>query len=175
MRFDESQRPMSTGSYRIDAMAAKRSKSSGGLPAHVIGVVGWREYVGLPELGIPVIKAKLDTGARTSALHVEDIVEDGGDHVSFSVPYFYHGRHLVACVAPLVGRRHIRATSGPSKERPIVKTVLAIGRRHWHIEVSLADRSTMGFDLILGRTALRRHGLIVDPSRSFLADEPAYE
>lgn len=155
-------------------MAAKRSKSSSSLPGRATGLVGWREYVGLPELGITVIKAKIDTGARTSALHVEDarIVTDSADRVVFSVPYYYHGRHLVACVAQLVGRREIRSTTGPSEERLIIKTVLAIGRRHWHIEASLADRSNMGFDLILGRTALRRHGLIVDPSRSFLAGEP---
>jgi hypothetical protein len=157
------------------AMVLKRRKSSDPSVKPATGVVGWREYVGLPELGIPVIKAKIDTGARTSALHVEDFRIAGDDNVAFSVPYYYHGRHLVECVATLLGSREIRSTSGSSEERLIIKTAVAIGQRHWHIEVSLADRSNMGFDLILGRTALRRHGLIVDPSRSFLAGEPAYK
>lgn len=158
-----------------DEMVLKERNTAKSLARPAIGVVGWREYVGLPELGIPVIKAKIDTGARTSALHVEDIRVGDGDSIAFSVPYYYHGRHLVECVAPLVDSREIRSTSGSSEERLIIKTVVAIGQRHWHIEASLADRSNMGFDLILGRTALRRHGLMVDPSRSFLAGEPAYK
>ena len=158
---------MASNRRKISIRPAKRPSSP----------IGWREYVGLPELGIPIIRAKLDTGARTSALHVENIRVVGrtGRRVAFSVPYDHDGRHLVECVARLVGKREIKNSGGLPDERFIIRTVLAIGRRHWHIEASLADRSNMEFDLILGRTALRRHGFVVDPSRSFLAGEPVHQ
>jgi hypothetical protein len=136
--------------------------------------IGWREYVGLPELGIPMIKAKIDTGARTSALQAEKIhlIEGDVPRVAFTVRYTNHGARLVHCVAPLVERREIRNTSGSVEERFVIKTLVRIGYRRWHIEVSLAHREKMGFDLILGRTALRGHRFTVNPARSFLAREP---
>ena len=139
-------------------------------------LVGWREHVGLPELGIPIIRAKIDTGARTSALHAESIraVEGSEPHVVFAVPYTHDGKHLVECVAPLVGKRAIKNTSGLPEERFIINTVLVVGNRRWHIEISLANRMNMGFDLILGRTALRGHRFSVTPARSYLAGEPVY-
>ena len=141
---------------------------------HALRQIGWRECVGLPDLGIPAIKAKIDTGARTSALCAEDIriIEGKQPQVAFTVPYAFCGQKHVACVAPLLGKRKIKNTSGFQEERFVIKTLLVIDGRRWHIEVSLADRANMNFDFILGRTALRGHGFAVNPSRSFLAGDP---
>jgi hypothetical protein len=137
--------------------------------------IGWRERVGFPDLGIPVLRAKIDTGARTSALHAVDIAEftqDGEDWVRFGAPLTDHGP-ITRCSAKLVDLRAIKNTSGKPQDRYVVSTTLLLGHRHWKIEVSLADRDNMGFPLILGRTAMRRHRLLVDPGRSYLAGDPA--
>ncbi|MFP4155538.1 MAG: ATP-dependent zinc protease [Halothiobacillaceae bacterium] len=137
-------------------------------------VIGWREWVALPELGIAGIKAKIDTGARTTALHAESVVRftrDGRPWVRFLVPPYHESDHQ-SVEAPLIERRAIRNTSGVPQERDIVHTTLVMGHRHWGIEISLADRSQMGFDLIIGRTAIRSHRLLVDPGRSFLMGAP---
>jgi hypothetical protein len=138
-------------------------------------IIGWRERIGLPELGIAWVTAKIDTGARTSALHaarIEPFVRDGADWVAFHIP---HDNLINArdCVAPLVGRRAITNTSGVPEERFVISTLLSIGRRRWHIEVSLADRARMAMPIILGRTAIRRHNILVDAGKSFLAPMPA--
>lgn len=135
-----------------------------------ISEIGWREYVGLPDLGIPNIRAKIDTGARTSALHAtrQRIVDDSdGPWVEFHVPV-PGTPGTTRCRAKLVDRRQIKNTSGMPEERLIVSTRLVIDERKWPIEISLADRENMGFDLILGRTAIRRHRMLVNPGRSFL-------
>lgn len=136
--------------------------------------IGWREVVGLPDLGIAELHAKIDTGARTSALHAVDLdVEDvdGQLWVSFAIPQpGKHGaeRHR----ASVVDHRMIKNTSGVPEHRYVVRTTLVLGRRHWHIEVSLADREQMGLDMILGRTAIRGRRILVNPGRSFLAGPP---
>jgi hypothetical protein len=132
-------------------------------------VIGWREHIALPQLGISTMPAKIDTGARTAALHAVDqrIVEvEGRPWVAFKVPI--HNRRTARIVhAPLVDERDIKNTGGVPERRLIVQTLLLIGRHRWHIEVSLANRERMEFDLILGRTAIRRRGIVVDPGRSF--------
>ena len=133
-------------------------------------VIGWREQVGLPDLGIDQIEAKIDTGARTSALHAEDVEtfeHEGHLWARFHVPH-KDRLHGADCTARLVDSRHVKNTSGESAERLVIETVLVLGRRHWHIEISLADRTKMTMPLILGRTALRRHRVLVDPGRSHL-------
>ncbi|WP_291836452.1 RimK/LysX family protein [Limimaricola sp.] len=132
--------------------------------------IGWRERVDLPALGLTGIVAKIDSGARTSALHatrLERFSRDGAPWLRFRVP---HAGLLetVICEAPLVDRRAIRNTSGIAEARPVIVTTLVIAGRRWPIEVSLADRAGMTHPLILGRTALRRRGLLVDVGRSFL-------
>jgi hypothetical protein len=137
--------------------------------------IGWREFVGLPELSIPKMRAKIDSGARTSALHATNQrpFESGGEEwVEFHVPVPGTSRST-RCKAPIVERRRIKNTSGISEERFIIRTRLIIGRRSWPIEVSLANRDNMGFDLILGRTAVRRRKLTINPGRSYLAGSPA--
>ena len=133
-------------------------------------VIGWRECVGLPDLGISAVEAKIDTGARTSALHAEDIEEywqDGLHMARFHVP---HGDklHVSDCTARLVDRREVKNTSGEPAERMVIETTLLLNRRRWKIEVTLADRTNMTLPLILGRTALRRHRVLVDPGKSHL-------
>ncbi|MDJ0895174.1 MAG: RimK/LysX family protein [Alphaproteobacteria bacterium] len=133
--------------------------------------IGWREMVGLPDLGIPALRAKIDTGARTSALHAVDLQieeEEGERWVEFHVP-LPHVSRSKRCAAPIVDERQIKNTSGVTEWRYIIETTLVLGPRHWHVEMSLADREKMEFDLILGRTAIRGRRLLVNPSKSYLA------
>jgi len=137
-------------------------------------IIGWREFIGLPDLDIPQLRAKIDTGARTSALHAVDISvsEDGEARwVEFHVPLPGRPRHQRSR-ALIVDDRLIKNTSGIAEHRYVVETTLVLGARHWRIEVSLADRENMGFDIILGRTAIRTHGLLVNPGSSYLAGLP---
>ena len=137
-------------------------------------LIGWRELVGLPDLGIDQLPAKIDTGARTSALHAEEIesyYDDNARWVSF-----YPAKTTRAtgnCViAKVLDERRIKNTSGVAETRIIIGTTLLLGRHCWHIQLSLASRENMEFELILGRTALRRRGVAVDPGRSYLAGMP---
>ena len=138
-------------------------------------IIGWREWVGLPRLGIRAIRAKIDTGARTTALHAVDIKRaehaDGTHWLAFTIPGGEgHGTRRVE--APMVEEREVKNTSGIPDPRPVILTTLSIDRRRWPIEVTLADRTEMGFDVILGRTAIRGHGLLVNPGRSFMVRPP---
>ncbi len=136
--------------------------------------IGWREWIGLPELQIASIKAKIDTGARTSALHAVDLqplVLGGENWIEFHVPRPGVPRSE-RCRARIVDERKIKNTSGVPELRCVVSTTLILGPRHWHIEVSLADRERMEFDIILGRTAIRRHEILVDAGSSYLAGPP---
>jgi hypothetical protein len=140
-----------------------------------VTIIGWREKVALPDLGLPLIHAKIDTGARTSALHatrIRHFERDGVPWVSFHIPHAGLTR-AADCEAPLVDRREIRNTSGIGEERHVIATRLLIAGRRWTIEVSLADRAGMAMPLILGRTAIRRHSVLVDAGRSFLAGAPS--
>ncbi|HSG37125.1 MAG TPA: RimK/LysX family protein [Paracoccaceae bacterium] len=133
-------------------------------------VIGWRETVGLPELGIDAAVAKIDTGARTSALHatrIRHFERDGAPWVRFHVPHAGLAE-AVDCEAPLVDSREIKNTSGVPEERLVISTRLVLGGRKWTIDVSLADRTAMTMPLILGRTAIRKRGILVNPGRSFL-------
>ncbi len=137
--------------------------------------IGWREYVGLPDLGAPKFRAKIDTGARTSALHATNkrpFRTASGNWIEFHIPVPGTPRST-RCKARVVELRKIKNTSGIPEERYIIKTTLVLGGRRWPIEVSLADRENMGFELILGRTAVRRRRIVIDPGRSYLAGLPA--
>ena len=130
--------------------------------------LGWREWVALPRLGLDRLKVKIDTGARTTALHAEEIEEDGED-TTFVLP-FLDGRPRVR--ARRVDTREIRNTSGIAEERHVIRTPIVVGRLRYGIEVSLASRANMAFPMILGRTAMRGGHFLVDPARSFLQGEP---
>ncbi|MBD1547873.1 ATP-dependent zinc protease [Roseibium aggregatum] len=143
-------------------------------PGPPADVIGWRELVALPELDLPLIRAKIDTGARTSALHAEDqeiYDRDGRSWVRFRLPGSRYHRDMQVEV-PLADARDIKNTSGVPEQRHVIETLLILGHHHWHVEVSLANRENMGFDMILGRTAIRGRNVLVDPGRSFLAGDP---
>ncbi|BAQ15655.1 ATP-dependent zinc protease [Methyloceanibacter caenitepidi] len=136
--------------------------------------IGWREHVALPELGIASMRAKIDTGARTSALntdHMERFERNGQHWISFTLPAAGR-RSKVRYEAQLEDVRNIKNTGGVAETRPIIKTTMILGKRAWVIEISLADRENMKFDMIVGRTAIRTQRLIVNPGRSYLAGEP---
>ncbi len=134
-------------------------------------VIGWREWVGLPDLGV-TIKAKVDTGARTSALHAEDVVVEG-DLAHFTVlPVQRDDDLLVRVTAPIVDRRQVRSSSGAAEERLVVRTRAQLHGRVWPIELTLARRDVMGFRMLLGRAAVRRR-FLVDPGTSYTAGWPA--
>lgn len=139
-------------------------------------VLGWREWIGLPDLGVPFLKAKIDTGARTSSLHAlhPRLVEcDGRQMVEFVLPRSRGDDHgPVNCRAPLVDRREIRSSNGNAEERFVVSTHIAVGHHRLKVEVSLANRAIMGFPMLLGRTAMKAGRFFVLPSKSYLAGKP---
>lgn len=135
-------------------------------------VIGWREWVELPSLGGATVKAKVDTGARTSTLHAFDIREeerDGEPFVSFSYhPVQRDEERRVQASAPLVDRRTVTASNGQSELRYVVAAEVVIDQEPVAIELTLTRRDAMGFRMLLGRRALR--GLfVVDPKRSYRA------
>jgi hypothetical protein len=136
-----------------------------------LSIIGWREKVALPELGIREIKAKIDTGARSSALHAFDIeiIKRGGKQiVRFSVhPYQRDNRHTVTAEAELLDRRQVRNSGGQTQIRPVIQTIVELGGDRWSIELTLTNRDVMGFRMLLGRQAIRQR-FLVDASRSFL-------
>ncbi len=138
-------------------------------------VVGWREWVTLPDLGVPWIKAKLDTGARTSAIHAHHlriVEEHGADWAEFEVhPWQRSSIDAVACRAPLVDRRTVRSSTGHEDQRPVVLLTLELAGRARPVEVTLTRRDEMGFRMLVGRQALRPIYL-VDPGRSYLGGRP---
>lgn len=137
-------------------------------------VLGWREWVALPSLGIESIKAKIDTGARTSALHAYKITpfeEEGRRRVRFLVhPVQRHKRPEVECVADVVDERMVTSSSGHRERRFVIRTPLEVAGSTWPIEITLTDRDEMSFRMLLGRQALRRR-VLIDPGRSFRAKD----
>ncbi len=142
-------------------------------------IVGWREWLSLPDLGIPAIKAKLDSGARSSALHVEGIEEfkrDGADWVRFTLHPTSRSRarkragsRAIArwIEAPLSDRREVTDSSGDVSLRPFIRTDVVIAGERYEIEINLTNRRGMLFPMLLGRTAMSGR-LCIDPAQSYV-------
>jgi hypothetical protein len=134
-------------------------------------VVGWREWIALPALGIAAVKAKIDTGARTSSLHafgIDDFERDGAPWVRFAVhPLQRDGETTVHAEAPVLEYRHVRSSSGHLTWRPAILAEIELNDQRWPIELTLAARDEMGFRMLLGREAVRGK-FIVDPGRSYV-------
>ena len=132
--------------------------------------LGWREWVGLPELGLPEIKAKVDTGARTSTLHAFELhtfSEGDKPRVRFKMhPLQKDSEVIVSCVADIVDERFVTDSGGHREQRLIISTPLTFGPWSWPIEMTLTARDNMMFRMLLGRTAIKGIAM-VDPSRSY--------
>ncbi len=154
------------GAQRL-SMARKKKRRK----PRVLPVVGWREWVALPELGVERMKVKVDSGARSSALHAYDVdVESRRDEtwVNFRLqPLQRDSDYSVTARALLVDRRWVRSSSGSATLRPVIRTTIAIGGSSWPVEITLVRRDLMGFRMLLGRQAIR-HRFLVDCGRSFL-------
>lgn len=145
-------------------------------PAITLRTLGWREWLALPDFGVRAIKAKLDSGARSSSLHVEAIeefVRDGVAWVRFALdPSTRSGRRARWFEAPLADRRKVTDSGGSSALRPFIRTRVRIGAEVFEIETNLTNRHGMMFPMLLGRTAMAGR-IVVDPERSFvLGDKP---
>lgn len=132
---------------------------------------GWREWVSLPELGISRIKAKIDTGARTSALHAFEVrpyTENGRERVEFRMhPLQKDKNTTITCTADVVDKRKVTDSGGHTEERFVIRTELKIGKYHWPIEATLTARDDMLFRMLIGRTALKGRAQ-VNPARSYV-------
>ncbi|MGD9830467.1 MAG: RimK/LysX family protein, partial [Hyphomicrobiaceae bacterium] len=139
--------------------------------------LGWEEWLALPELGLPAIKAKVDTGARTSALHAFQI-EPFGPPDAPMVRFGIHpvpGREEIEvyCSARVIDRRQVRSSNGRRESRYVISTTVKMGRRSWPIEVTLTNRENMAYRMLLGRKAIPED-MIVDPGTSFLQPRLSY-
>ena len=138
-------------------------------------IVGWREWVALPDLGVTAIKAKVDTGARSSALHVFDMTSfrrHGEEWLRFEIhPVQRDATHRMLAEAKLLEYRSVRSSSGESSERPVIITTVEWNGHDWPVEMTLASRDQMGFRLLLGRQAVRGR-FLVDAGNSFYGPKP---
>lgn len=132
--------------------------------------LGWREWLALPDLGILAVRAKVDTGARSSSLHVESqetFQRDGAEWVRFGLDTGRYHSPLAFAEAPVLERRKVTDSGGHRSERIFIRTRLRLAGREWPVEVNLAQRRNMLFPMLLGRTALAGR-FVVDPAASFL-------
>ena len=134
-------------------------------------LIGWREILALPELKIDRIKAKIDTGARTSALHAFDCQEfqqDGKTMIRFKIhPFQRDNKRTILAQAELLEYRKITNSGGQAQKRPVIVTTAKLGEHQWQIELTLTNRDVMGFRMLLGRQAVRDR-FAINPGRSFL-------
>jgi hypothetical protein len=138
----------------------------------ILPMIGWREWVSFPELSIINIKAKIDTGARTSALHafaLHPFQQGNQNKIRFDIhPLQHDNNHVITCVADIIDKRLVTDSGGHKEERYVIQTPIAFATgQTWLIEITLTERENMLFRMLLGRSALRRR-FIVNPARSFM-------
>lgn len=133
-------------------------------------VAGSEEWISLPQLGLPKIKVRVDSGAKTSALHAVNIfpfLRNGENWISFDVhPLQFDGKRVVHCEALVFDRRTIKSSTGTRENRYVIKSILQVKEESWEIEVSLTNRDSMGYRMLLGREAMRGR-MLVDPESKF--------
>ncbi|MDH5547845.1 MAG: 30S ribosomal protein S6--L-glutamate ligase [Gammaproteobacteria bacterium] len=141
-------------------------------------VVGSEEWCSFPGLGVPAIKVRVDSGAKTSSIHafnIHSFKRDGRNWVSFDIHPLQHNRKVtVRTEAPVIDRRIIKSSSGQTDKRYVINTTMGIGGQSWVIELTLANRDTMGYRMLLGREAMENR-VLVDPSESFLLGDKTEE
>jgi ribosomal protein S6--L-glutamate ligase len=139
-------------------------------------ILGSEEWCSFPELGIPTIKARVDSGAKTSALHAINIapfVKDGQNWVKFDInPIQNNVKTVIHCEAPLVDKRIVKSSSGFREHRYVIKSIVEIGNSNWSIEMTLTNRDSMGFRMLLGREAMSGR-VLVDPEQKYLLGQPS--
>ena len=137
-------------------------------------VVGSEEWCGLPQLNILAIKARVDSGAKTSALHAINIIpfkKDGDPWVRYEVhPLQNDGKTSIHCESPVIDRRKIKSSSGLSESRYVIKSIISIAESTWEIDLTLTNRDSMGYRMLLGRQAMSGK-MLVDPEASFQLGE----
>jgi hypothetical protein len=150
--------------------AAGTKKKARRAPRHVPALAGWREYVHLPELGIGPLRAKLDTGARSAALHAENITVYFRNHqprIRFDVPLQTGSHRFKTCDLALAAARRVKNTGGRSELRHVVETQIRLGDSVWMSHITLTDRTDMGVPMLLGRSTIK-HRFVIHPGRSFM-------
>lgn len=150
-----------------------RNKSS--ISSRQLPLIGWREWVSLPELGVNRIKVKVDSGARSSSLHAYDVREfdrDGVRYVRFKVhPIQRNSKMVIEAESQVIEYRKVRSSNGKATLRPVIITRLELLGLSWEVELTLANRDQMGFRMLLGREAFRGR-FLVDAGRSYYGGKP---
>ncbi len=140
-------------------------------------LLGWREWIGFPQLGLPAIKAKVDTGAKTTCLHafeVESFMQNGEEWLNFKVHPFQDNSDTVAsCTAPVFDKRNVTDSGGHTEERFVIKSPIIVGKWQQPVEITLTARDNMKFRVLLGRNAINAGNFYVNPSKSWLQKKPA--
>lgn len=139
-----------------------------------LSVIGWREILSLPKLNVDRIKAKIDTGARTSALHAfhcEEFTLNHKSMIRFQIHPLQHDNHkTIIAEAELLEYRKVRNSGGHAQIRPVIITTVELGEHQWQVELTLTNRDVMGFRMLLGRQAVRGR-FLVNPGKSFLQSD----
>ncbi len=139
---------------------------------HIKQTIGWKEWFELPCLALPAIKGKIDTGAKTSSLHafnIESFYLEDVEYVRFDVHPLQKDKTLTQhCVARVVERRMVSDSGGKKEKRFVIKSDLKIGKKKIRIELTLANRDSMAFRMLLGREAIKQAKMVVDVSRGFI-------
>ena len=137
-------------------------------------IIGRLESIALPELGIDNLEVRVDTGAKTSSLHVDNIkksVVEGVHQVTFDIhPDAHNVDRIVRCTAPISDMRKVKSSNGTSEQRYVIETTIMLGSESWVIEITLTDRSDMSYLMLFGREAISTKFLI-DPSKVFLGSK----